>query len=107
MIPSMSTPMPATASPLETRHVRVSGLVQGVGFRYATQRHAQLLGVGGWVRNRADGSVEATIQGSPQQLDLMQRWLRQGPRTAQVQELTVTTVATEQIFSQFEQVADA
>jgi len=101
------TPTPAATPLIETRHVRVSGRVQGVGFRYATQRRAQLLDVCGWVRNRADGSVEAMLQGSPQQLDLMQGWLRQGPRTAHVQELAVTTVATEHIFTQFEQVANA
>jgi acylphosphatase len=93
---------PAAAQP-ETRHVRVTGLVQGVGFRYATLRHARLLDVHGWVRNCADGSVEAMIQGSRQQLDLMQRWMRHGPRTAQVQSLSAATIETGPIFSCFEQ----
>jgi acylphosphatase len=53
---------------LETRLVRVRGLVQGVGYREACVRHSHALGVTGWVRNRIDGSVEAMVQGTPKQL---------------------------------------
>jgi len=104
---SATPPTTVTQHIIETRHIRVTGVVHGVGFRYATLRHAQLLEVCGWVRNCANGSVEALIQGSPQQLNLMQRWMRQGPRAAHVQGLAAVTIETTQIFTRFEQHADA
>jgi acylphosphatase len=60
---------------LETRLVRVRGIVQGIGYREASVRRAHALGVTGWVRNRMDGSVEAMVQGSPEQLADMCAWL--------------------------------
>ena len=48
---------------LITRHLRATGLVQGVGFRDAMIIEAIALGIRGWVRNRADGSVEAVLHG--------------------------------------------
>jgi acylphosphatase len=59
--------------------VRVSGRVQGVGFRYTTQMRARSLGLGGWVRNLADGSVEAVFEGEPDRVDSMVEWCRRGP----------------------------
>ena len=61
----------ARDDPLETRLVRVHGRVQGVGYRYACVQHARALGVTGWVRNRMDDTVEALLQGTPQQLARM------------------------------------
>ena len=52
---------------LETRLVRVRGIVPGIGYREACVRRAHALGVTGWVRNHMDGSVEAMVQGSPKQ----------------------------------------
>ena len=53
---------------LESWLVRVSGRVQGIGYREACVGRARELGVTGWVRNRMDDSVEAMLQGSPEQL---------------------------------------
>ncbi|WP_341318947.1 acylphosphatase [Paraburkholderia sp. IMGN_8] len=78
--------------PLETRLVRVRGAVQGIGYREACVRRAHSLGVTGWVRNRMDGSVEAMLQGSPEQLANMCAWLSEGMSAALVEELEVTEV---------------
>lgn len=61
------------------RHVLVHGIVQGVGFRFAARREAQRLGVAGWARNRADGTVEAEIEGDEASVAAMLAWLESGP----------------------------
>lgn len=76
----------------EHRLVRVRGVVQGVGFRDGCMRHARALGLAGWVRNRRDGSVEALLQGSPQQVAQMCAWLRHGVPGARVDALEGTAV---------------
>jgi acylphosphatase len=70
-----------------TRHLRIRGRVQGVGFRYALRREAQRNGVRGWVRNRRDGSVEAIVQGDAQAVARLVEWARRGPPAAQVDHL--------------------
>jgi acylphosphatase len=75
---------------LETWRVRVSGRVQGIGYRQVCVRRARELGITGWVRNRLDHSVEAMLQGSPEQLAHMCRWLRDGVPAARVDELQVS-----------------
>jgi len=70
--------------------VRVHGRVQGVFFRESCVQQARALGVDGWVRNRADGSVEALIQGPPDALEAMRAWLRHGPPSARVDALDCT-----------------
>ena len=69
--------------------LRISGRVQGVGFRYALQSEAQRLGLAGWVRNRSDGSVEALAQGAPQALEALAAWARRGPPAARVSSVQV------------------
>ena len=54
-------------------HIIFSGTVQGVGFRFTTQRHAQRIGLTGWVRNLPDGSVELMVEGPKQQIELLCR----------------------------------
>jgi acylphosphatase len=75
---------------MRTRQIRVSGRVQGVGFRYALRAEAERLGVSGWVRNCADGSVEALLQGEAHAVERLVRWARQGPRAARVESLAET-----------------
>ena len=65
-------------------HAFVEGDVQGVGFRYATQHHADGIGVTGWVRNIADGRVEVLADGERAQLEDMLAWLQHGPSGAYV-----------------------
>lgn len=69
--------------------VRVTGLVQGVGFRWFTRAKAQRLGVTGWVRNLPDGSVEVRVQGGERPVDEMIAWLGDGPDVARVDDLVV------------------
>ena len=75
--------------PIETWQVRAYGRVQGVGYRDACVRRARALGVTGWVRNRADGSVEAMLQGPPEQLGKLCDRLRDGVPAARVDRLDV------------------
>ena len=62
--------------------------MQGVYFRYATQRKAQELGVNGWVRNLMDGSVECLLEGERNTVELLIRWLHHGPPGARVDHVT-------------------
>jgi acylphosphatase len=63
--------------------------VQGVFFRDSTRRRADSLGVAGWVRNRADGAVEAVFEGEPEQVQAMVRFAGEGPGGAAVEDLEV------------------
>ena len=78
----------------ELRAVRalISGDVQGVFFRDTCARRAQAEGVAGWVRNRADGRVEAWFEGNPQAVENMVTWCREGPPRADVTDVRVTGV---------------
>jgi acylphosphatase len=63
----------------------VRGQVQGVGFRWFVWREAERLGLCGFVRNLADGSVEVVSHGSDQALDALERVLARGPSMARVE----------------------
>ncbi len=65
-------------------HVVVSGIVQGVSFRYYTSHQAQTLGVTGWVTNLWDGRVEVVAEGTRSQLQDLLDWLGHGPPAATV-----------------------
>jgi acylphosphatase len=67
----------------------VRGRVQGVGFRWFASSAAARLGLRGWVRNLADGSVEVVAAGAPDALASLERSLRNGPRAARVSEVDV------------------
>jgi acylphosphatase len=75
-----------------TRHYRISGRVQGVGFRYATRQAAEQFGLSGWVRNRPDGTVEASATGATATLDAFEQWLQRGPPGARVKQVACTVV---------------
>jgi acylphosphatase len=61
------------------RRVLVSGVVQGVGFRYYTRLRASELGLAGWVQNLPDGRVEVWVEGPPADVEQLLQWLRGGP----------------------------
>ncbi len=82
-----------TESPVRVQVV-ATGLVQGVWFRHACREAAREEGVGGWVRNRADGAVEAELEGPAASVDRLVAWFRTGPPQAQVESVDVTVIPT-------------
>ena len=79
--------MTSAETTTQARRFLVRGRVQGVGFRWFVEREAHILGVAGWVRNNADGSVEVLAIGSGDQLLALRSRLRAGPRAARVDEV--------------------
>ena len=71
------------------RHVIVRGVVQGVFFRASCQEQARRAGVAGWVRNRADGSVEAHLEGPASAVEQLVAWCHEGPSRARVESVDV------------------
>jgi acylphosphatase len=69
---------------MEARRYIVRGRVQGVGFRWFVEREARMLGINGWVRNNADGSVEVLAMGTREQVSALRARLQAGPRAARV-----------------------
>lgn len=76
--------MAATADKLRCVRVSIEGTVQGVGYRYWTERTATGLDLTGWVRNRRDGSVEALFCGDADAVAEMLQRCHDGPRSARV-----------------------
>jgi acylphosphatase len=67
----------------------ISGQVQGVFFRDSTRRRAESAGVAGWVRNTAEGAVEAVFEGDPEAVEEMVEFCRRGPSRADVASVEV------------------
>ena len=84
-----------------TKHLIVHGRVQGVGYRAYMRMEAARLGVTGWVRNRADGTVEATVHGSPDDVSKILNCARHGPPAARVTSMQVNEASGE--YEGFEQ----
>jgi len=74
------------------KHLNITGLVQGVGYRASFAARARALKLSGWVRNRADGSVEALVQGDAAAQRALVEWARRGPALARVDAVIVTDV---------------
>lgn len=74
---------------MKRARVRVDGRVQGVFYRQSTMEMAQELGLGGWVRNLPDGSVEALFEGEAGRVEQAVAWCRQGPPRASVSGVAV------------------
>jgi len=67
----------------------VRGVVQGVGFRHFTRERAKALRLHGFVRNKADGTVEIEVEGDTNALNDFLAWLQNGPRHAEVTEVEI------------------
>ena len=79
------------------RKVRVFGRVQGVFFRQWTVNQARALGIAGWVRNAADGTVEAHIEGDEDAVTAIIDGMRRGPSQARVEDLCAEVIEPEGI----------
>ncbi len=69
---------------MKCRLFRIEGRVQGVWFRESTRREATALGITGYAKNMADGTVQVLACGEPEAMDQLAEWLKQGPPMAQV-----------------------
>jgi acylphosphatase len=82
-------------------HARVFGRVQGVNFRYYTQREANILGLTGWVANRFDGSVEVVAEGDKSVIQRFLAFLHQGPPSARVDRVQIDWGEARDEFNNF------
>jgi acylphosphatase len=80
----------------------VSGLVQGVGFRHHTRREASELGVTGWARNHADGSVEIEAQGNEVALKRFIEWANRGAPASRVENVVAEDIPSKEHETGFE-----
>ncbi|MFO8071788.1 MAG: acylphosphatase [Polyangia bacterium] len=82
-------------------HAKVHGAVQGVAFRFYTKQRATELGLGGWVRNLPNGSVEVRALGDRSALEELARWLNDGPPAACVDRVEMAWEEVESDASPF------
>ena len=87
--------------PAVRAHVFVSGYVQGVFFRHSMSQIARAAGVMGWVRNLADGRVEAVVEGEEDAVKKLVSWCETGPPHATVQQVEVAWGPPSREFSGF------
>ena len=90
-----------------TVHMLITGRVQGVGFRESMRLVAQALDVTGWVRNLADASVEAVVQGEETAVDRLVGWCHNGPPGANVRFVEAKLIETSQTYIAFSRLPDA
>lgn len=86
-----------------TQHLRITGRVQGVGYRWHMACQARALGLTGWVRNRHDGSVEVQVSGPADAVQALVSWAHHGPELARVDGVVVSTPESAEPCHGFEQ----
>jgi acylphosphatase len=87
---------------MKATRLLVRGIVQGVGFRYFAERTAKHLGLRGYVRNLADGRVEAVAAGPEESLSAFVDMVRQGPAAGRVDGLEISETTLDDTVSRFE-----
>jgi acylphosphatase len=85
-----------------TKRYIISGRVQGVGFRWFVELEARTIGVGGWVRNNDDGTVEVLASGTEEQLTSLRNRLADGPRASRVDQVQESEVEQQESPSTFQ-----
>ena len=85
-----------------TRRLRISGRVQGVFFRESMRLRAEQLKVTGWVRNCADGTVEAIAQGDAFEVGRLIEWAQRGPDAAKVEKVDIESVQEDVHYAIFD-----
>ena len=85
-----------------TVNIKITGKVQGVGFRYFVLRQAQELGITGWVSNKSNGHVEAMAQGDKEDLDQFIAKVKQGPAFSRVDDLILNWEDGQENYTSFE-----
>jgi acylphosphatase len=78
-----------TTESLLHRNIRISGRVQGVGYRYSARSVALRLGIKGYVRNLRDGDVCIEAEGNPDQMAAFLTWCREGPTRARIDSVNI------------------
>jgi acylphosphatase len=86
---------------MDSFSAQVYGRVQGVSFRYYTQREARRLALTGWVRNEFDGSVTVVAQGAKDKLEQLERFLHTGPRAAIVDKVDIRWQTADKMYKDF------
>ena len=85
-----------------TVNMKITGKVQGVGFRYFVLRQAQELGINGWVSNKSNGNVEAFAQGEKADLERFIAKVKEGPSFSRVEDVSLNWVNEAEQYFGFE-----
>jgi acylphosphatase len=83
-------------------HVFVSGIVQGVGYRWFVRKNAKILNLKGWVANLNDGRVEAVIEGEEEKIEKILKLMKSGHPFARVDEIKISFEDFKGEFEDFE-----
>jgi acylphosphatase len=86
---------------LVSAHIRVTGMVQGVGYRYFALRQANLFGLKGYVKNKSDGSVELEVEGDKEVIEKFKSLLEQGPGYSSVEKVEISDQPYTAKYTQF------
>ena len=85
-----------------TLNMKITGKVQGVGFRFFVQQQAQKLGINGWVSNKSNGDVEALAQGEKADLEQFIAKVKEGPSFSRVEDVSLNWVKEAEQYFGFE-----
>ena len=101
MQPGICTILFVNRGNMEAKKIKISGRVQGVGFRHFTVQNARSLNLKGWVMNMPDGTVEALIGGDPEDVETMMKKLHKGPAAARVDRVETNTAQADGLPDSF------